>query len=93
MHDRLVSRRIDVLHQMMFSCLISELMLPTLIQRYDKIISCLIQFENEGLTEILQTVRCIYQFVKPFLNKKMSIFDGYGALNNSMPDGMPIRYA
>ena len=38
---------------------ISELMLPTLIQRYDKkIISVLIQFKNKKLTEILQAVRC-----------------------------------
>ena len=38
---------------------ISEIMLPTLIQRYDKkIISCLIQFKNERLNEILQAVRC-----------------------------------
>ena len=33
--------------------------LPTLIQRYDKkIISVLIQFKNERLTDILQASRC-----------------------------------
>ena len=54
-------------------------MLPTLLQRYDKkVISILIQFNNERLTEILQAVRCtfydrintMYQFIKPFLDKK-----------------------
>ena len=34
---------------------ISELMLPTLIQRYDK---KSFHFKNERLTEILQAVRC-----------------------------------
>ena len=41
---------------------ISELMLPTLIQRYDYLkknqISFLIQFKNTRLTEFLQAVRC-----------------------------------
>ena len=36
---------------------ISELMLPTMIQRYDKKI-IFIQFKIERLTEILQAVRC-----------------------------------
>ena len=69
---------------------ISQLMLPILIQRYNKkIISFLIQFKTERLTEILQAVRChillsywyfIYQFIKPFLDKKkISIFEEYGA--------------
>ena len=70
-------------------------MLPTLIQRYDKnhfnfnpvqdtikIISILIKFKNERLTEILQAVRChiydrintIYQFIKPFLDTKCHFF-------------------
>ena len=61
---------------------ISELMLATLIWRHDKkIISFLIQFKNESLIEILQAIRChiydcidiIYQFIKPFLDNKMSI--------------------
>ena len=37
---------------------ISELMLESLIQRYDKIVSVLIQFKNKWLIEILQAVRC-----------------------------------
>ena len=45
-------------YEMIF-CHISELMLPTLIQRYDKkIISFLIQFKNARLNEYLQAVRC-----------------------------------
>ena len=35
---------------------ISELILPTIIQRYLKIVSCLIQLKDERLTEILQAV-------------------------------------
>ena len=62
-------------------------MLPTLIQRYDKkIISCLIQFKKERLTEILQVGRCtfnvcintIYQFVN-FSWMKNVYFEEYGA--------------
>ena len=38
---------------------ISELMLPTLIQRYDKKnIPFFIQLKNKRLTELLQAVRC-----------------------------------
>ena len=66
---------------------ISELMLGTLIPRYSKtIILFLIQFKKERLTEILKAVRyhilwsynTIYQFIKSFLNRKMSIFKEYG---------------
>ena len=63
-------------------------MLATLIQRYDK---KSFQFKNERQTEILQAVmsgatfyECvinIYQFIKPFLDDKMSIFKEYGAFN------------
>ena len=65
-------------------------MLPTLIQRYDKkIISFLIQFKNERLTEILKAVRChilwVYSYYisiyETFLGYKLSIFEEYGALN------------
>ena len=47
---------------------ISELMLATLqvIQRYDKKI-------------IFDCINTIYQFIKLFLDNKMSIFEGYGA--------------
>ena len=54
-------------------------MLALLIQRYDK---KSFHFKNERLTEILQAVRChntIYQFMKLFLDYKMSIFEEYGA--------------
>ena len=64
---------------------IFELMLPTLIQKYDKkIISFFIHFKNERLSEILQAVRChmivlliintIYQFIKLFLDKKNNVY-------------------
>ena len=62
-------------------------MLATLIQRYDK---KSFHFKNERLTEILQAIcqsgatfydciNTIYQFNKPFLDNKMSIFEKYGA--------------
>ena len=62
-------------------------MLATLIQRYDKIP---FHFKSERLAEILQAVRChilwlyyiIYQFIKPFLDNKMSIFEEYGAFKH-----------
>ena len=63
----------------------SELMLASVIQRYDK---KSIQFKNERLTEILQAVRCdiffecintIYQFIEPFSYNNMSNFEEYGA--------------
>ena len=45
------------------------------------------RYKNERLTEILQAIRAtfyycittIYQFIKPFMDNKMSIFEGYGA--------------
>ena len=63
---------------------ISELMLATLIQRYDK---KSFHFKNERLIEILQAVRChilwlfqyyIYQFIKSFVDDKISISEEYG---------------
>ena len=54
---------------MKFFYCISELMLATLIQRYDK---KSFHFKNERLTEILQAatfhdcINTIYQFIKPF---------------------------
>ena len=49
-------------------------------------ISFLIQFKNERLSEILQAVSrqfyypidTIYLFIKPFLGNKMSVFEEYG---------------
>ena len=62
---------------------ISELMLPTLIQIYDR---KSFHFKNKRLTEILQTgaifydcISTIYQFIIPFLDNKMSVFEEYGA--------------
>ena len=65
---------------------IFELMLPTFIQRYNKkVISFLIQFKNERLFELkfyrlsdatfYDYINTIYQFIKPFLDNKMSIFE------------------
>ena len=57
-------------------------MLVTLIQRYDK---KSFHFKNERLTEILSgatfynCIYTVYQFIKPFLDNKMSIFEEYGA--------------
>ena len=72
---------------MIFYC-ISELMLATLIQRYDKkIILFLIQFKNKRLSEILQAVRCtFYDCINTAYNLlnlsiKTSIFKEYGALS------------
>ena len=45
----------------------------------------MIQLKNERLSEIatlydrINTI--LYQFIKPFLDKKMSIFEEYGAFN------------
>ena len=52
-----------------------------------------IHFKNERLTEILQLsgatfydrINTIYQFIKPFLNNKMSIFEEYGAFKDISP--------
>ena len=65
---------------------ISELMLPILIQRYVKNHFILIRFKNEKLTENFTGFQVphfmiIYQFIKPFLDNKMSIFEEYGAFN------------
>ena len=67
-----------------FYC-ISELMLATLIQRYDKES---FHFKNERLNEIHRLsgatfYDCIiirYQFIKPVLDDKMSTYEEYGAL-------------
>ena len=65
---------------------ISELMLATLIQRYDK---TSFHFKNERLkfyrlpgATFYDCINTIYQFIKPFLDNKMSVFLGiYGAFN------------
>ena len=50
--------------------LTSELMLATLIQRYANI--------NQRYDDCINTIS---QFIKPFLDNKMSIFEEYGAFN------------
>ena len=73
---------------------ISELMLPTLIQRYDK---KSFHFWSSSKTKYKQKfymmsdatfydrINTIYQFIKPFLNKikQMSIFEEYGAFKGT----------
>ena len=64
---------------------ISELMLPILIQRYVKNHFILIQFKNEKLTENFTGFQVphfmiIYQFIKPYLDNKMSIFEEYDCI-------------
>ena len=64
---------------------ISELTLPTLIQRYDK--KSFQFWSSSKMTDLLKFHRLsnaifydhfntVYQFIKPFLDKKMSIFWG-----------------
>ena len=69
-------------NEMSFYC-ISELMLATLIQRYDK---KSFHFKNERLTfyrlsgaTFYDCINTIYQFIKPVLANGMSIFEGPGA--------------
>ena len=69
-------------NEMIFYC-VTELMLTILIQRQDK----KFHFKKERLTEIYRLsnasfyncINTIYQFSKPFLDNKMSIFEEYGA--------------
>ena len=75
----------------MIFCHISELMLPTLIQRYDKKkkkIILLFHFDivqnretNWNFTDYQDCINATYQFNKPFLDNKMSTFEEYGAFN------------
>ena len=70
-------------NEMIFCC-ISELILVTLIQRYDQ---NSFHFKNDRLTEFYRLsgatfydcINTIYQFIKPFLDNKMPIFEEYGA--------------
>ena len=68
-------------NEMIFFYRIPELMLATLIQRYNKKSLC-IQFKNKRLTEIDATfydrINTIYLFIKPFLDKN-SISHEYGS--------------
>ena len=67
-------------NEMIFQ-LITELMLATLIPRYKKkIISffCPVQ-ERVSDATFYDCINTIYQFIEPFLDNKMSIFEEYGA--------------
>ena len=76
---------------------ISDLMLPTLIQRYDNKSFHFWSTSKTRLTEIYRLsgaifydcITTIYQFIKPFLDNKMSIFEEYGA---SSMDGIMFRH-
>ena len=66
------------------------MILATLIKR--SLIKKSFHLKNERLTEILQAVRChIYdctntkhQFIKPFLENEMFIFEEYEAFNSDL---------
>ena len=70
-------------------------MLPTLIQRYDK---KSFHFKNERLNEFYRLsgatfydcINTIYQFIKSFLDIKMSIFEEYGAFK---PLTSPVSFS
>ena len=75
---------------------ISELMLVTLIQRYDKN-QFILEPVNSRTRDMLKVYRLlgatfydrintIYQFIKPFLDNKMSIFEEYGAFIANVVD-------
>ena len=65
----------------------SELILSTLIQRYDK--KKIILFQEREINRnnrlsgapFYDFINTIYQFIKPFLDNKMSISEEYGAFN------------
>ena len=64
-------------------------MLPTLIQRYDKshFISRtrdLLKFYRLSGTTVYDYINTIYQFIKPFLDNKMSLIEEYGAFNSGV---------
>ena len=89
-----VSSSILNFHYYFFYC-ISELMLKTLIQRYNKKIIIIIKifhFWSSSRTReelnycsrlsestFYDCIITIYQFIKPFLDNKISIFEEYGA--------------
>ena len=78
-----------------------QLMLATLIQTYDKkIIQFFIQFKNVRLAEInklsdttfCDCINSIYQFIKPFLDNKMFIFEEHGAFKGKICRGDNMLY-
>ena len=64
---------------------ISELMLATLIQRYDNKCHFIsrtrdqLKFYRTSGATFYDCINTIYQFIKPFLEIKMSILEEYGA--------------
>ena len=70
---------------------ISELMLATLIQRYDKknhFISNTrdwLKFYRLSGVSFYDYINTMFQFIKSFMDNKMSIFEGYGAFKPFMP--------
>ena len=70
--------------------------MPALIQRYDKnhFISRmrdLLKFYKQIGATFYDCFNTIYQFVKPFLDNKMSIFEEYGAFKRRIHyENMPI---
>ena len=67
---------------------ISELMLATLIQRYDKKKNHFLLRTRDKLkflrlsgATFYDCINAIYQFIKPFFDNKMSIFEEYGDFN------------
>ena len=66
--------------------LVSCLLLATLIQRHDKnhfILRTrdLLKFYRQSGATCYDCINTIYQFIKPFLDIKMSVFEVYGAFN------------
>ena len=87
---QLVSLFLNWIKNDIFFYRISELMLATLSQRYNK---KSFHFKDRRLTEILRAVRChiLWLFLIPYINllslswiKKMSIFEEYGAFNHNL---------
>ena len=79
-------------NEMIFSG-ISELMLATIIQRYDKksfhFLSKsrtrdLLKFYRLSGATFYDCINTIYQFITPFLDNKMSIFEEYGAFKTNL---------
>ena len=71
---------------------ISELMLPTLIQRYNKksfhFLSSSktrdeLKFYRLSDATFYDRINTIYQFIKPFLDNKMSIFEEDGVFDST----------
>ena len=76
---------------------ISELMLATLIQRYDKKSFHFDPVEDLkiyrlSIATFYDCINTIYQFSKSFLDNIMSIFEEYGAFNTLQPLYNMVHY-